>query len=185
MVVGEECPTAVHLGDLFDERCQVRGGVEHEDVDSDVVSRALVDLFESQVDRLVRGRIVELGAPERVDVCGWLAIGDHQDLLGAGFSCEHLARELEAVLHIRPVHVVPRQFGEVASWHFSGHFAEGNDAQIVLRVLSRNERFESECDLLCRNEVVSHGHRQAEVEHQHRRCARRPFGALDLEVVGR
>jgi hypothetical protein len=101
-------------------------------------------------------------------VGGRLAVGDHDDLLGAGLLREQLAGEHEAVLHVGAVHEVPAHLGQLRGGELAGHLAEADDAQVVARELRRDQRVQRHRHLLGGQEVVAHRHRQRQVEHQHR-----------------
>ena len=158
-------------------------GIEHEDIDPNVVASALFDFLQSERHRLGRRRVVELGFAKGIDMGCRFPIGDHEDLLRAGLSRQHLPGELEAMLHIGSVDVIPRKFREFIRWDFTGDLAKGDHAQVVLWVLPGDQRLERQRNLFGWDEVVLHGHRQAQVEHENGGGAGRPFGSFDLEVV--
>ena len=53
LVGREERPSTIHLRYLLDKVLQIVGDIEHEGIDPDVFSRALRNLGERQIDRLL------------------------------------------------------------------------------------------------------------------------------------
>ena len=120
-----------------------------------------------------------------LDVGGRLAVGDHDDLLGARLTRELRAGEQHRVLHVRAPLEVPAHLGQQLRLHLTGDPSEAHEPEVVARELARDERVQRHRHLLGRQEVVAHRHRQRDVEQQHGRGAGEQLGALDLEVVGR
>ena len=103
---------------------------------------------------------------------------------GAGLAGEHAPAEQEPVLHVGAVDEVPRHLGQLLRLELAGDLAEADDAEEVARELRRDQRVQRHRDLLGREEVVAHRHRQRQVEHEHGARLGERLGALDLEVVG-
>src|SRR4051794_21427264 len=97
---GEEDAAAVDLAEIVNELHKVRRSLKHEGVDRNAVPRAANDLFHGRLPRFRSRRPV----PDRLavlDVTGGLAVGDDDDLaITALLASEHLACDLEAVLHV-------------------------------------------------------------------------------------
>ena len=87
------------------------------------------------------------------------AIGHHDDLFRAMLSGKHLSSQSEAVMHIRPVDVVPRHFRKLRSGNFSRRLGEPDQADEIMWKTRGDERVKRHRHLLCRQEVPSHRHR--------------------------
>ena len=128
---------------------------------------------------------MELGFAPAVDVGRRFTVGDHDDLLGPALAGEHLAGQLEPVLHVGAVDEVPAHLGQLLGGEHTGHLRERHQAHEVAGVLHRDQAVQRHRDLLGGQEVVAHGHRQRQVEHQHRGDAHGLLGLFDLEVLRR
>ena len=89
------------------------------------------DLPQRGLHRLAHRRVVEEDIAVAVDVGGRLAVGDHDDLLGAGLLGQQLAAEQEGVLHVGAVDEVPGDLGELLGRELAGHLAEPHDPEVV------------------------------------------------------
>ena len=116
---------------------------------------------------------------------GGLAVGDHDHLLGAALAGEHAAREQQRVLHVRAPFEVPAHLGQLLRRNLPRDSPEAHEAEVVAWELAGDERVQRHRDLLGREEVVAHRHRERDVEQEHGRAAHDLLGALDLEVVWR
>ncbi len=72
------------------------------------------------------------------------------------------------MLHVGAVVVVPAHLGELFGRQHVSDLRETDQAQVVLRELARDEGVQRHRHLLGRQEVVAHGHREREVEHEDR-----------------
>src|ERR1700694_5679091 len=81
LAVDEKRPPAVEAGEALDEVAQVVVGLEHEAVDGNTLLGAALDFHQGAAEGLLHRRVSENHAAAVVEVSGWLAIGDHDDLL--------------------------------------------------------------------------------------------------------
>ena len=88
------------------------------------------------------------------------------------------------MLHVRAVDEVPGHLRQLLRLELAGDLAEADDAEEVAGELRRDERMQCHRNLLGREEVVAHRHRERQVEHEHGARLGQSLGALDLEVVG-
>ena len=108
---GVEGAPAVDPGDLLHEGVVRALEVQGERVDGDTRSGAADDLGHGAAQRLGDGRIVEPDLAVVVDVRRRLAVGDHDDLLGAVLVGQHASRQGQHVLEVGAVDVVPHGRG--------------------------------------------------------------------------
>ena len=99
-------------------------------------------------------------------------------------ALEHPAREQHRVLHVGAPLEVPAHLGQPFGWHLPRDTSEADEPEVVAGELARDERVQRHRDLLGRQEVVAHRHRERHVEEQHGGAAGELLGPLDLEVVG-
>src|SRR5215211_3136749 len=179
----EERSPFVHTHHALDEAAEVVALVEHEGVDADALAGAAHDFLERLLDRHWRWRVLEVGLAA-LDVGGGLAVGDHDHLLGPALARELLPGEHERVLHVRAPLEVPGHLGQELGLHLAGDAPEAHEPEVITRELGRDEGVQRHSDLLGRQEVVAHRHRERHVQEQHGGRAGEQLGAFDLEVAG-
>src|SRR5215216_1635029 len=179
----EERSSFVHTHHALDEAAEVVALVEHEGVDADALAGAAHDFLERLLDRHRGRRVLEVGLAA-LDVGGGLAVGDHDHLLGPALARELLPGEHERVLHVRAPLEVPGHLGQELGLHLAGDAPEAHEPEVVTRELGRDEGVQRHSDLLGRQEVVAHRHRERHVQEQHGGRAGEELGAFDLEVAG-
>ena len=128
---GEEGAAAVEPGHLLDEVAQCGRRIEHERVDTDAVAGAPCHLAHRCFNGLVHRWIVEEHLAVIHHVGSRFPVGDHHDLSGSGLAGEQLPGETQTVLHVRSVHEIPRDCGQIGRVEDPRHLAEADDSQVI------------------------------------------------------